>query len=279
LRDRPGFADNCRVADFSSADRVVWGQYAKFGEQIRIDAVQDIKNDRTMPLKVEIPSEKDIPGGIDRLADSIRQKLALSDNVLKELKANSFNASSESVTALRDYQQGVQLAREGKNLDALKNFRTATTEDPQFALAFFHLADVNSQLGYDAEAEQASRKAMELTDSQNLPLPEKYRITAGHAGILKDNKKAIEAYENLAKSQPGDTEVQYALASLYVDVNDYAKAKTLLSKILESDPKNLKALWEMGIVENFSGNPQAAVDPLSKGLAFPFRSTIRNSVA
>ena len=36
-----------RVADFSNADRVVWGQYAKFGDQIRIDAtLQDIKNDR-----------------------------------------------------------------------------------------------------------------------------------------------------------------------------------------------------------------------------------------
>ncbi len=33
-----------RVVDFSSADRVVWGQYAKFGDQIRIDAtLQDVK--------------------------------------------------------------------------------------------------------------------------------------------------------------------------------------------------------------------------------------------
>src|SRR5437868_1230818 len=80
-----------RVADFSSADRVVWGQYARFGDQIRIDAtLQDIKNDRTVPLKIDVPSEKDIPGAIDRLADSIRQKLALPANVLKELKASSF---------------------------------------------------------------------------------------------------------------------------------------------------------------------------------------------
>jgi len=71
-----------RVANFSSADRLVWGQYAKFGDQIRIDAtLQDIKNDRAIPLKIEIPSEKDIPSGIDRLADSIRQKLALSESV------------------------------------------------------------------------------------------------------------------------------------------------------------------------------------------------------
>ncbi|MGC2139125.1 MAG: protein kinase, partial [Candidatus Sulfotelmatobacter sp.] len=77
-----------RVADFSNADRVVWGQYAKFGDQIRIDAtLQDIKNDRTVPLKIDVQSEKEIPGAVDRLAESIRQKLALPENVLKELKA------------------------------------------------------------------------------------------------------------------------------------------------------------------------------------------------
>ena len=50
------------MADFSNADRVVWGQYAKFGDQIRIDAtLQDVKNDRTVPLKIDVPSEKEIP--------------------------------------------------------------------------------------------------------------------------------------------------------------------------------------------------------------------------
>src|SRR4029077_15621837 len=97
-----------RVADFSNADRVVWGQYAKFGDQIRIDAtLQDIKNDRSVPVKIDVASEKEIPGAIDRLADSIRQKLALPENVLKELKASSFQPTSTSVAALRDYNQGV----------------------------------------------------------------------------------------------------------------------------------------------------------------------------
>ena len=100
-----------RVADFSTADRVVWGQYAKFGEQIRIDAtLQDIKNDRTVSLKADVPNEKEIPGAVDRLAESIRQKLALPDDVLKELKASSFQPISQSVAALRDYNLGIESA-------------------------------------------------------------------------------------------------------------------------------------------------------------------------
>ena len=157
------------MADFSNADRVVWGQYARFGDQIRIDAtLQDIKNDRTVPLKIDVASEKEIPGAIDRLADSIRQKLALPEDVLKELKASSFQPASQSVDALRAYNQGIGLQRDGKNLEAQKQFEPqATMSDPSFALAFARLAQTYSSLGYDDEAEQAAQKAVTL--SQDLP--------------------------------------------------------------------------------------------------------------
>ena len=103
----------------------------------------------------------------------------------------------------------MQLLREGKNLEAVKSLQAAVKEDPQFALAYSRLADADSALGYDDDAEQASRKAVEL--SQQLPLAEKYLIEATHARIVKDNKKAIEAYENLSKTLPDNADVQYAL--------------------------------------------------------------------
>src|SRR5712692_1138993 len=59
-----------RIAEFSNADTVVSGQYAKFGELIRIDAtLRDLKHDGHIPIKIDVPSEKDVPGGVDRLAD------------------------------------------------------------------------------------------------------------------------------------------------------------------------------------------------------------------
>jgi len=255
-----------RIAEFSNADTLVWGQYAKFGGQIRIDAtLQDLKHDRNVPIKIDAVDEKDIPGAVDRLATSIRNNLAFSPDVINELKASSFQPSSRSVPALRDYNQGIQLLRDGKNLDAVKAFQSATKEDTEFALAYSRLADADSALGYDGDAEQASRKAVEL--SQTLPMAEKYLIQATHARVMKDNKKAIEAYEMLAKSMPDNSDVESALGSLYTDTGSYDKAREQLSKLLQSDPKNIKALWQMGVVENMSGNPQAALEPLNKGLS------------
>jgi len=67
------------------------------------------------------------------------------------------------------------------------------------------------------------RKALEL--SQQLPLAERYLIEANHAYLMKDNKKAIAAFENLAKTLPDSTDVEYTLGSLYLANGDFEKAR------------------------------------------------------
>ncbi len=252
-----------RVADFSNADRVVWGQYAKFGDQIRIDAaLQDIKNNRIVPLKIEVPSEKEIPRAVDQLAESIREKLALPENVLKELKASSFQPDSRSVEALRDYDQGIGFQRSGKNLEAQKQFEAATKADPNFALAFSNLAQSYSSLGYDSEAEQSAQRAVDL--SQNLPETEKYLISAVRSHITKNYPEAIKAYENLAKASPDNTDVQSALARVYEDAGDFVKARESYQKLLSVTPKDVTAILELGRVTTDSGDPQGSLELLNR---------------
>jgi serine/threonine protein kinase/tetratricopeptide (TPR) repeat protein len=255
-----------RVAEFSNANTVVSGKYVKFGDKIHIEAsVQDLKNDRRVPVKIDAASEKEIPGTVDQLAELIRQNLSVSADVVKELKASSFQPSSKSVPALRDYTQAMELVREGKNLDAVKMLEDAVKEDPQFALAYSRLAETDIALGYDAEAEKNSRRAVEL--SQSLPTAEKYLVEATHAVVMKDHKKAIQAYENLAKIFSDSTDVEYTLGSLYADNGDFDKARAQFARILKADPKNIKALWQMGSVEYQGGNPQRALEPLNTGLS------------
>ncbi len=248
-----------RIAEFSNADTLVWGQYAKFGGQIRIDAtLQDLKHDRSLPIKIEAVDEKDIPGAVDRLAASIRSNLAFSPDVISELKASSFQPSSHSAASLRDYNEGVQFLRNGKNLDAVKALQSATKEDPEFALAYARLADADSALGYDSDAEQASRKAVELSDQ--LPPAEKYLIQASHERIKRDYSKAIEAYENLAKAAPNNSDVLFELAGLYWKSSAYDKAREEYTKVLTLDPKRVDVLLAIGRAEVDSGDPQKGLE-------------------
>jgi len=252
-----------RVAEFTNADTLVWGQYTKLGDQIRIDAtLQDRKHNRTIQVKAEAANQQDLSAAVDRLAGMIRENLALSPDLVKELQAQSFKPTSTSVDALRDYNQGSQLLRQGSNLEAKKDLEAATKEDPQFAVAYSRLGEAYSALGYDAEAEQASRHAVDL--SQNLPLAQRYFIEASLARVTKDNQKALAAYENLAKSFPDNLDVQFALGSLNEDAGDLDKARSSYAKVLQTDPKNLDALLAMGRVEIKSGNPQKGLDPLDQ---------------
>ncbi len=251
-----------RVADFSSADRLVWGQYAKFGNAIRIDVtLQDMKSNRTVSLKADAPSEKDIPVAIDQLAESIRQTLALPSAVMKELKASSFQPTSSSLDAMKDYNQGLGLERDGKNLEAEKQFDLASKSDPNFALAFARLAQTYSTLGYDSEAEQSAKKAVLL--SQNLPEAEKFQISAIELQVNKHFPEAIKAYENLARVLPDNSDVRAALARLYEDSGDLTKAKDYYQKILASNPKDIAATIDMGRVQLKGGDPQGSLEPLN----------------
>jgi serine/threonine protein kinase/lipopolysaccharide biosynthesis regulator YciM len=252
-----------RVAEFTNADTLVWGQYTRLGDQIRIDAtLQDRKHNRTIQVKSEAASQKDLSAAVDRLAEQIRQNLSLSRDLVKELQAQSFKPTSSSVDALRDYNEGIQFLRQGNNLEAQKRLLAATNEDPQFAVAYSRLGEAYSALGYDADAEQAARRAVEL--SQSLPLAQKYFIEASMARVTKNNQQAITAYENLAKSFPDNLDVLFALGSLYEDADDLEKARTYYGKVLQADGKNLDALLAMGRVEIKSGNPQQGLDPLDR---------------
>ncbi len=255
-----------RIADYTHADTVIFGQYQKIGDQIRINAtVADLANDRNTSVTTDVAGEKELLTSLDKLAGTVREKLAATPEVLKELQAHSQHVTTKSIPALRAYDEGSQLLRAGDNTQAIAKFEEATTQDPSFAMAFSKLAQTYAAAGYDDKAEQASRRAMELSD--NLPAQDKYLIEASHASIVHDNAKAIAAYENLAKVNPDDTDAQFALAKLYQASNNFGEAKKYLAKVLSSDPKYVAALLASGQVDILDGNPQAALDPLNRALS------------
>ena len=255
-----------RLGEFTNAQTIVFGQYERVGGQIRIDTtILNLANDSRTVLSTTIPQEKELLASVDSLAGEVRQHLAPNAEILKDLQAHAGRPSTNSVEALRAYNAGLQLARQGNNLDAVKQFEAATAADPNFALAYSKLAEIYSNLGHDDQAETASRRAVELSDS--LPAQERYLIEANNARITKDTPKAIAAYEALAKENPADTDVQFALAGLYEQASNFAAAKQGLAAVLANDPKNVAGLLASGRVDIKSGNPQGGLDFLTRALS------------
>jgi len=252
-----------RIANLSNVDTVVWGSYVQAGDRIRFDAtVQDLKRGHATTLKDEAASEKDILPAVDRLAAQIRQSLSVSGSLLKELQQQAFKPSTTSIAALKQYDLGLQKVRAGNNAEAAADFLTAIHEDGQFALAYSKLAQSYAEMGHDDEAEQASQKALAV--SANLTGQEKYLIQASHNWIVKDYPKAIEAYQNLVKASPNNTDYLLALGQAYRSTATYDKAKEAFERAVELDPKRVEGLLALGQVKIESGDIQGSLESLTR---------------
>ena len=254
-----------RVAEFTNAQTLIYGQYIQAGNQIRINTtVLDLTHDARSAVTTDVPDQNQLLASVDKLAGDLRQKLSTDPKVLNDLKAHAVRPTTTSVDALRAYEAGVALARDGKDLEAQQQFQTATTADSSFALAYAKLADAYANLGHDDLAQTASRRAVEL--SENLPAQERYLIEADNARINHNSQKAIDAYQQLAAADPSDTDVEFTLAGLEEQQGDFKAAKQKLAAVLAGDPKNVEALLASGRVEIKSGDAQGGLDFLSRAL-------------
>jgi eukaryotic-like serine/threonine-protein kinase len=255
-----------QIAETTSADQVVWGEYVKLGDQIRIDAqLQNLKTGKITSIKAVAPTEKGLINAVDQLAKSVQENLTLSPKAMEEMKAAAFTPSSQSVDALRAYSEGLEFSRQNNDLEAVKRFESATVSDSNFALAYARLAQAYSRLGYGPKAEQYSSKAVDL--DANLPPAEKYMIEAASARIQNNFDKALEAYNDLGKLMPQDPQVWSEMAALYESKGTYDKAFEYYSKVLASDPKNLDALLAIGGVQIERGDTQGSFDYLNRALS------------
>ena len=118
-------------------------------------------------------------------------------------------STTKSIPALRAYDEGLQLAACREQYAGVSQVRRSHDTGFQLRHGFSKLAQTYAALGYDDKAEQASRRAVELSD--NLPAQDRLLIAANHASIMHDPAKAIAAYEQLAKVNPDDAQTQFAL--------------------------------------------------------------------
>lgn len=261
-------ADLKRIANFASAGSILWGQYVKFGDEIRIDAtLQDLEQARSTPLKASATNAGALLTAVSQLAAAVQNELAAgSEEVLKQLQATAWRPSTQSMTALGLYNDGLQFARLGNHQTAQQQFEAATQQDPNFALAVSALAQSFADQGYDSQAAQYSRRALSMSEAMPAG-PERYLIAAAHHRISNDPEKAIETYEQLRKLAPNNARVQYELAELYEHTGVLDKAQEHYSKAVALDPKHVPGLTAVGRVHIRRGDPQASLQPLNSALS------------
>jgi serine/threonine protein kinase/tetratricopeptide (TPR) repeat protein len=260
-------AELTRLADFANAGSILWGWYTRFGEEIQIYAtLQDLEQNTTSQLQVKAQNQAVVLAAVGELAHSVRAKLAAgSEDVLKELKATAWRPSTQSFEALRLYNEGLHLSRDGNHQGAAKRFDAAIAEDAQFALAYSALAQTYDNLGDAAQAAQSARRAVAL--SASLPAQERYLISAMQHRLANQPDQAIEMYEKLHAVSPHNAAIRFDLAALYEQTGNLDKAAEHFGKAVELDPKHVEGLTAVGRVAIKRGAPQDALQPLNNALS------------
>jgi serine/threonine protein kinase/tetratricopeptide (TPR) repeat protein len=256
-----------RIADFSNAELVISGEYSRFyarsGSVIRFDVIVDGTDRAT--FTAEAPREADVPQAVRALVDAFRAKVPLPGTAPTDTLAAMPEPIAVSMLALKAYTEGLELARQGNDVEAIDRFKAATEADPHFALAFANLAESYARAGSNGEAVRMARQAAAL--SASLPLRQRYRVEGISARVLNDADRQLQAATNLVNVSPADSEALYDLADLHERAGRFAQARDALGKVLERDPKYTEALRAMARVEIRRGNPEAAFDPLNRALA------------
>jgi tetratricopeptide (TPR) repeat protein len=173
------------VCERTNSQAVLRGTIARVGSHFLLteEAASCTDGSTLAASKREAATADDLPGAIDKLAASLRQKLGESRRSIARFDAPLFAANTSSLEALKAYSESMRLAEQGKLPAAIDMLQHAVTADPQFAIAYSDLAAYYSSSTADPEKERAAiEKAYSLRDTAS-PL-ERMSIVAHYNRII-----------------------------------------------------------------------------------------------
>ncbi len=256
----PGDAQE--VAKEARADLFLSGALMKLGSRFRLDLrVQDTASGQVVFAdKVEGENAQAVFAMVDQATSGILAKLvpgeaAAPPNVGASLTAN--------VEALRAYEEGRSDFDRFLMDGAVAAFRRATELDPQFAMAYFHLAGALFYTDFLA-ARQAAARAAEL--AARLPLPRQQKLLIQAAGLRYDGRleEADQLLQAAVREFPREVEPRLELCLLRMREWKYAEIEPVAEEIVRLDDRQAAASVILNYAYAFEGDLPRALASLDR---------------
>jgi serine/threonine protein kinase/tetratricopeptide (TPR) repeat protein/TolB-like protein len=234
-----------RVRNNLASEFIVVGSYIDQGKenggQIRLDLrLEDTVKGETVAAISETGTEKTMIDLAAQVGARLRQQFGLEK--LSQLEADGVRAEEPAnPEAMRPYSQGLAGTRAFDALSAQAFLGNAVAIDPGFPLAHAELARTWSSLGYDGNAQQEAKKALDRAG--NLSREKHLLVEARFYETSRDWAKAIEAYQTLFSFFPDNLEYGLQLANAETAAGrgkDALKSLTALDALgvqAKSDPR------------------------------------------
>jgi serine/threonine protein kinase/Tfp pilus assembly protein PilF len=226
-----------QVAAQGGINHVLLGSYAKMGDVFRIDVV--IQKAGTGEIlgseKTAAKGEEDVFPKVDELTRKIKEDFRLSEEeIASDMDKRVEEITTSSPEAYKYYTEAIKVSHDPRKSISL--LEKAIEIDPEFAMAYSHLATQYWRLGFISERNKYLQKALELKD--RLSDRESRIVQAGiYLESEKTYDKAIEAYTRLLELYPEDTNGNIYLGVLYKQIEKWDKAIERIKIAVQNVPQ------------------------------------------
>ncbi len=205
-----------RIRRHSGSDFIVVGSFLALGgvagERLRLDLrLQDTAGGETLAALSEKGTEAELFDLVTRTGRRLREALGL--GVVPDDEAAALRASLPSgAEAARRYTEGLERLRRLDYLGARELLERAVAAEPTHPLPHATLAEVWSELGYDARARESAARAFER--SGGLPGRERLAVEGRYREFAREWSRAIEIYRSLLAEHPDSLDDGLRLAAV-----------------------------------------------------------------
>ncbi len=225
--------DPKKVAADLNVDTLLTGSYIKDGDDLRITAqLVDVKPDKILWREsIDLKYDKLLTVQ-DRVAQQIIKELEL--NLSPAEAANIKPEKPISAAAYEDYLRGIDLYSLNDFPGAIDMLEKSTQLEPTYAPTWAYLGRA-------------------YTTNASLQF-----------GGREDYGKAQAAYEKAIALNPAAVEPRIYMANLLTDTGRVEQAVPLLRSVLQANPNNAEAHWELGYAYRFAGMLEESVAECEK---------------
>jgi len=214
-----------QVCQRTQSAAVLDGSIAQIGStyNLVLSALNCASGETLATTSSQAADKNQVLGALGKVAEEIRGKLGESLASIQKYNTPIAEATTSSLEALKAFSLGMQ-ARANKGEDsAAPFFKQAIALDPNFAMAYAVLGQVESNLGEKNVGSEYTKKAYDLRDRASEP--EKFYIESHYyENVTGDSEQAIQVYLLWAQTYPQDSIPHNNLAVAYSQLGQWQKA-------------------------------------------------------
>jgi serine/threonine protein kinase/tetratricopeptide (TPR) repeat protein len=214
-----------QVCQRTQSAAVLDGSIAQIGStySLVLNAVNCASGETLATASSQAADKNQVLGALGTVAENIRGKLGESLASIQKFNTPIAEATTSSLDALKAYSVGMRARANKGEEDAAPLFKEAITQDPNFAMAYAVLGQVEANLGERSLASEYTKKAYELRERASEL--EKYYIESHyHENVTGDIEQGVQVYLLWEQTYPRDSIPHNNIAVAYGTLGQWEKA-------------------------------------------------------